>query len=162
MRARLSTFAGLLVAAGASAAIAAAPVAAADPPPAQLRGHRRSAVDGGAERPNAPRPGNVQIDSTPPDTGAGMFPWDDEFYGALIGVRLGSSDRSSVSGPQIRFPFHSRPLALAFGTACLRRRIAAFAIAVRGCVDTGPNTTQCSDQRQHRDRHVPAVQRFNN
>ena len=54
MKARLSTFAGLLVTGG-------------------------SSVDGG-QNTECASPGNVQIDSTPPNTGAGMFPWDDEFW----------------------------------------------------------------------------------
>ena len=79
MKARLSTLAGLLIAAGASAAIAAAPAAVADPllPNCEVTGG--SSVDGG-QNTECASPGNVQIDSTPPNTGAGMFPWDDEFW----------------------------------------------------------------------------------
>jgi hypothetical protein len=80
MKARLSTLAALLIAAGASAAIAAAPAAVADPllPNCEVTG-AGGGIQGG-ENTECASPGNVQIDSTPPDPGAGMFPWDDEFW----------------------------------------------------------------------------------
>ncbi|HTM84994.1 MAG TPA: hypothetical protein VL179_08840 [Mycobacterium sp.] len=86
MKHRLSTLAGLLAMGGAAAAIAAAPLAAADEP---VDNHQPllpkcvvtggSSVEGGQTTECATE-GNVQIDSTPPQPGYGMFPWDDEFF----------------------------------------------------------------------------------
>jgi hypothetical protein len=38
-----------------------------------------SSVEGG-QTTDCASEGNVQIDSTPPEPGYGMFPWDDEFF----------------------------------------------------------------------------------
>jgi hypothetical protein len=83
MKLRLTTFAGCLLAGGASAAIAMAPLASADPsephllPQCEVTGG--SAVIGG-QTTDCASPGNVQIDATPPVPGYGMFPWDDDFF----------------------------------------------------------------------------------
>lgn len=86
MKFRLATLAGCLLVGGASAAIGLAPLAAAEPsapkephllPQCQVTGG--SSVEGGQTTECASE-GNVQIDSTPPQPGYGMFPWDDEFF----------------------------------------------------------------------------------
>lgn len=86
MTRRLTTLAGCLMVGGASAAIALAQPASAEPsqpseprllPQCQVTGG--SSVQGG-QTTECESPGNVQIDSTPPQPGYGMFPWDDEFF----------------------------------------------------------------------------------
>jgi len=76
MRARLSTLTGLVIAAGASAAIATAPAALANPllPDCEVTG-AGGGMQGG-QTTDCASPGNVQIDSTPPDYGMG-FPWEE-------------------------------------------------------------------------------------
>ncbi|CDO32076.1 hypothetical protein A5722_29360 [Mycobacterium vulneris] len=86
MRIRLTTLTGCLMVGGASAAIALAPLASAEPsapseprllPQCEVTGG--SSVEGGQTTECATE-GNVQIDSTPPQPGYGMFPWDDDFF----------------------------------------------------------------------------------
>ncbi|MGV9798151.1 hypothetical protein ACWDTP_08825 [Mycobacterium sp. NPDC003449] len=83
MPSRLTTLAGFLAIGGASTAIALAPLAAAEPPPNPLLPKCEvtggSSVEGG-QTTDCASEGNVQIDSTPPEPGYGMFPWDDEFF----------------------------------------------------------------------------------
>lgn len=79
MKARWSTLAALVVAGGASVAIAAAPVALANPLLPSCEGTGGSSVIGG-QTTECASPGNVEIDSTPPEPGYGMFPWDDEYW----------------------------------------------------------------------------------
>ncbi|MUL85698.1 MULTISPECIES: hypothetical protein [unclassified Mycolicibacterium] len=80
MKSRLT---GWLMAGGASATIAMAPLASAEPnephllPQCEVTGG--SSVEGG-QTTDCESPGNVQIDSTPPEPGYGMFPWDDDFF----------------------------------------------------------------------------------
>ncbi|MGV0745173.1 hypothetical protein [Mycolicibacterium sp. XJ870] len=83
---RFTTLVGCLLAGGASAAIAMAPLAAAEPvdpkaphllPQCEVTGG--SSVEGGQTTECATE-GNVEIDSTPPQPGYGMFPWDDEYF----------------------------------------------------------------------------------
>ncbi|MDH6199306.1 hypothetical protein M2272_005976 [Mycobacterium frederiksbergense] len=83
MKFRVTTLAGGLLVGGAAAAIAMAPLASAEPsephllPQCQVTGG--SSVEGGQTTECATE-GNVQIDSTPPQPGYGMFPWDDDFF----------------------------------------------------------------------------------
>ena len=81
MTSRLRRFAGLLVAAGAASAMLVAPAAAADPllPGCQSSGAGGGGMQGG-ENTECASPGNVQIDTRPPDYGYGGYPWDDEFW----------------------------------------------------------------------------------
>lgn len=77
MKLRSTTLAALFLTGGAAAVIAAAPRAAANPelPQCQSGG----SVEGGLTTECA-TPGNVEIDSTPPQPSYGMFPWDDDYF----------------------------------------------------------------------------------
>ena len=82
MKVRPTTFAGLLIAAGASAAIIAAPAALADP---QLPSCEVTGAGGGmqgGQTTDCATPGNVQVDSTP---SVYAYPWEGGFgYGGYF------------------------------------------------------------------------------
>lgn len=79
MKLRSTTLAGLLLTGGAAVAIAAAPLAAADPGLPQCVETGGSSTEGG-QTTECATPGNVEIDSTPPQPSYGMFPWDDDYF----------------------------------------------------------------------------------
>ncbi|MGV0838201.1 hypothetical protein [Mycolicibacterium thermoresistibile] len=81
MKVYLKALGAALIAGGVSAAIAAAPTAFAEPNPLlpECEQTGGSSVTGG-QTTECASPGNVQIDSTPPDYGYGMFPWDNVFW----------------------------------------------------------------------------------
>ncbi len=82
MKAYLTALGAAILGGAVSAAIAAAPTAVAEPsnpllPQCEVTGG--SSATGG-QNTECASPGNVQIDSTPPDYGYGMFPWDEVFW----------------------------------------------------------------------------------
>jgi hypothetical protein len=89
MKLRSIPLTGLVLTGGAAVAIAAAPLAvaifaapvavAANPELPQCIQTGGSSVEGG-QTTECATPGNVEIDSTPPQPSYGMFPWDDDFF----------------------------------------------------------------------------------
>jgi hypothetical protein len=79
MKLRSTTLTGLVLTGGAALAIAAAPPALANPELPQCIQTGGSSVEGG-QTTECATPGNVEIDSTPPQPSYGMFPWDDDFF----------------------------------------------------------------------------------
>ena len=79
MKLRSTTLAGLFLTGAAAVAIAAAPLAAADPELPQCVQPDGSSIEGG-QITECSTPGNVEIDSTPPQPSYGMFPWDDDYF----------------------------------------------------------------------------------